>query len=128
MTIKKSKILPLIVVLITLSLIWANFNLFYYVHLHFDENGHIVVHAHPSQETNHTKNPAKHHSHSKDEFFNLSLIYQILTLFSLIFIIHTLLAILNLIEKIKVSSQSFILKHISIDTWRRGPPALLLNS
>ena len=129
MTVSKNKIKLLIVILIILSVSWANINLFYFEHKHIDENGKIIVHAHPYQKENQKENKQSQnspiHTHSQSEFIVISLIYKVLSLitFCLIYIIYRL----NFNPNLK-SHISFHWNHIQYllkNIFRRGPPFLL---
>lgn len=120
-----SKIKIFIVLLIILSLSWASFNLFYFVHFHIDESGQIFVHAHPYQKANEQRSGAPTHSHSKSEFTLLAIIYEALSIiiFSLIFIIFTLKFNPNL--KPYILFHSNFIHYFFKNIFKRGPPLLL---
>ena len=115
----------LIALLILLSIIWANFDFFYFAHFHLDENGQTIVHAHPYQKENQRGHNAPTHTHSKTEFTLLSLIYQVLSfftsyLFLFIFLLHFLP---NL--KTKFSFQLNLNELFFKTIFRCGPPSLV---
>jgi|GEM_PF-811002 len=70
------------VTLILLAFIWSHFNIYYYSHVHTDENGKIVVHAHPFQKNNPKTQAAPSHTHSRNEFIFLALIGYVHSLFT----------------------------------------------
>ncbi len=119
------KITLIIVTLILFAFLGANFNVFYFSHWHIDENGNIIVHAHPYKKTDQSSQQTTSHSHSKSEFVLLALIYNILTLFS--FLLFIFVSLLKLNQNLKVilsyhwNPSTFFSKHIL----RRGPPSML---
>ena len=124
MTALFSKIKIFIVLLIILSLSWASFNLFYFVHFHIDENGQILAHAHPYQKSDEKRSGDPAHSHSKSEFTLLAIIYEALSIiiFGLIFIIFTLKLNPNLTSHIPFHSN--FIYYFFKNIFRRGPPLL----
>jgi len=123
MTRNRKSLKTSIVILMFFSLIGAHSIVFYFSHVHIDDNGEFVVHAHPYQKENPNDHQAPNHSHSKHELIFLALFYQSLTqLLVSLFVIYSLWYF----KKDLVSSfffqwnptQSFF-KNIS----RRGPPS-----
>jgi 4-amino-4-deoxy-L-arabinose transferase-like glycosyltransferase len=125
MKISRNKIQQLIVALILLSLMWANFNVFYFIHTHVDENGNVIVHAHPYHKEGQKSPNVPNHTHSKSEFTLVSLIYQVLTLFTLCLLFFVFLFYFNLNQKINFSFQWNPAEIFCNNIVRRGPPSLL---
>jgi hypothetical protein len=119
----RNKIQQLIILLTLLSLIWANFNVFYFTHSHVDENGRIIVHAHPYQKEDRKSHNAPNHTHSKSEFTLLALIYQVLSLFILYLLFFIFLFHFNPNLKTKFSFQWNPAEIICKNIFRRGPPS-----
>ena len=124
MVISRNKIQPLIVIVTLLLLIWANFNVFYFAHTHVDENGRIIVHAHPYQKEGQQSSAPKH-THSKSEFTLLAVIYQILTLFTSGSLCFAFFFYFNSNQKFKFSFQWNPVEVFCQKLLRRGPPSLL---
>jgi len=114
---------PFIVVIILLSLLWANFNVFYFSHSHVDANGNIIIHAHPYQKQGQQNSNAPNHTHSKNEFTLLALIYQVLTLFILFALIFIFRVLFNPNLQAKFSFQWNSAEVICKNILRRGPPS-----
>ena len=125
MIISRNKIQPLIVALLMLALMGANFNVFYFTHSHIDENGNIIVHAHPYQKDDRGTHNAPNHTHSRSEFTLLALIYQVLSLFTFYVLIFSFLLNLNLNLKNKFSFKWNPAEIFSKNIFRRGPPSLV---
>lgn len=124
MTITGNKIKKKIVIFLLLPLLWANFNVFYFSHLHIDENGKLVVHAHPYQKGDQNQANAANHTHTKNKFILLALIYQALTVFTLSLFIFAFLFNFNLNRKINFSFQWNPAEIFCNNILRRGPPWL----
>jgi len=120
-----SKIRPLIILFIFFSLIWANFNVIYFAHSHIDENGQLIVHAHPYHKDSQKNHNAPNHTHSKSELTLLGLIYQILSFFALYLLFFIFLSNFNPMIKILFSFQSNPVEIFSKSILRRGPPSML---
>lgn len=120
----RNKIQPLIVTLILLALMVANFNIFYFVHYHIDDNGKIIVHAHPYQKEDQKSHNAPTHTHSKSEFILLALIYQVLSLF-ILYLLFFILFHFKPYLRTKFSYQWNPTAISCKDIFRRGPPALI---
>ena len=80
----RNKLKIVSVILILLSISWTSINNFYFTHYHIDASGNIVVHAHPYQKEDNRKSGVPSHTHSKNEFISLALIYNLLSLFTII--------------------------------------------
>ena len=115
----------IIVILLLLSLIWTGFNLVYFTHSHIDENGKIVIHAHPYQRENQKNTNSPKHPHSKRELIILAFIYQVLSHFTciLFFIFFLLNFNTNVVNKFSFqwNPAKFFCKNI----FRRGPPSFI---
>jgi hypothetical protein len=105
------------------SLMGASCNVFYSVHSHIDENGKMIVHAHPYQKQSQPGSTVPNHSHTKSEFAFLALIYQALTQFTFyLFAINFLLNFNgDLISKFFIQCNPTVLFFKNI--FRRGPPS-----
>ena len=125
MRILRNKIRKLIAPLILLSLIWANFTVFYFAHPHIDENGNIIVHVHPYHKEKQAHHHFPNHTHSKNEFALLALIYHILSVFVLYWFAFHFFLRFNPVLKNRFSFQwnpnQIFCKTIS----NRGPPFLI---
>lgn len=123
---KPSKIIQqLLVAIILLALIWANFSVLQFTHSHLDENGNIIVHSHPYQNNDQKSQHFPNHAHSKSEISLLGLIYQILT----VFILHILFFNLFLRCNSKLNkifhSQWNPVEIFCARISRRGPPIII---
>ena len=120
-----NKIKILIVILTILSLSWTSFNLFYFTHFHIDKTGKIIVHSHPYQKEDNQNKSAPTHTHSKNEFTLLALIYNVLSFFTILII--SLFFLLNFKTNLKSyiflqwNPTDYFFKNIL----RRGPPSML---
>ena len=125
MIISRNKIQQFVFTLTLLSLLWANFNVFYFTHSHINKNGKMIVHAHFYQKENQKNNDIPNHTHSKSEFTLLALIYRILSLFTFsLFAFHFLLPV-HRNFKIKFSSQWNPTGILCKNILKRGPPYLI---
>jgi len=124
MMLSRNKIQQLIVALILFSLMWANFNVIYFAHSHIDENGRVIVHAHPYQKEG-QQNNVPNHTHSKSEFALLAIIYQVLTLFTSGSLCFAFFFYFNSNQKFKFSFQWNPTEICCNKILRRGPPSLL---
>ena len=94
MALFRNKTKLILTLFVLLLFVWVNFNLSYYSHFHIDENGKIIVHAHPFAKTERHGNSATHHTHTQSEYIYLASIYSTLVLFIVcIFLISFLLQI-----------------------------------
>lgn len=108
-----------IICLLIFALAWANYNLFFNIHCHVDETGHIILHAHPYSKNNDQSKPF--HQHTKNEFIYLNTIFNILT-----FLFIVLVFTIFILQRVKIhhpSTEFFIyqIDHLICLT-RRGPP------
>jgi len=119
---EKMKIKSIISIFILFALVWANFNLFYFSHFHVDESGRILLHAHPFQESKTQHHTPIKHSHTKSEFFLLSFINEILSLFVFSIILSFIFLRHHPVFKIISSSPKIHINEILKGLSRRGPP------
>jgi len=119
----RNKIQLFIVAAILLSLLWANFNVFFFSHIHIDANGQLIVHAHPYHKESQKSHNVPNHTHSKNEFTLLALIYQVLSLFTLYLLILLFQLHANLNLKTKFSFYWNPAEVICKNILRRGPPS-----
>jgi len=123
----RNKIKPIIAILVILSFIWVNFNLSYYSHIHIDEHGKLIVHAHPFAKSERHSGSAAHHTHTKSEYIYLATIYSTLTLFIIcVLLIKILLRIRRWMKREQLFQRNpgDIFREA---IFRRGPPAFQYN-
>ena len=125
MIIFRNKFQQIIVTLTLFSLIWADFDLFYFTHFHIDENGQIIVHAHPYQKESQKTNNFPKHTHSKREFALLALIYQVLCQFTLFLFLIFFLLNFNVNLKNSFSFQGNPVQSFCKNIFKRGPPSFV---
>ena len=120
----RKNIKPIVVTLLFL-LVWANFTLSYFTHSHIDENGNIIIHAHPYQKAEQGSTGVPTHTHTKSEFTLLALIYNLLSLFVFCSLVIIFLFHVNPILKPKFSFQWNPFNAFCKLIFRRGPPSIL---
>ncbi|HDQ44132.1 MAG TPA: hypothetical protein ENN17_01370 [bacterium] len=118
MTVKHKQIL--VIALIAL-VFWANYNIFFNLHLHIGVDGRPVVHVHPfARNAGENGKIPYSHTHSQNELVFLSILFQTLS-FLLFFVILLFLCLQrkrrNPVHRERVY-ESLIQKH----PVNRGPP------
>jgi len=115
----------LFILLITLLILWINYNTFYNAHYHILDSGKIISHAHPFQKSADNQTIPKHH-HTRNELILLNHFYKILFLILVfIFLIQFIIKCKKcFFENYSTILRSIVLKTIVI----RGPPILILNN
>ncbi len=121
----RNKIKLLLVFLLVISSIWANFNFYYFAHIHVDENGNIIVHAHPYQKGDQKSPDTPNHTHSKNEFIFLASFYQTLSLFALFLFFVIFYLDFNPNLKTKFFTQWNPAEIFFENVLRRGPPSFV---
>ena len=124
MIIPSNKTKFLIVILIILALSWTSFNNFYFSHIHIDETGKVIVHAHPYQKEDNQNKSAPTHTHSKNEFTLLALIYNVLSFFTILIIGLFFLLKFKTNLKSYISLQWKPTDYFFKNILRRGPPSM----
>jgi hypothetical protein len=123
MNIALNKTRPFVLILFLLSLVWVNFNLYYFTHSHLDLSGNIVVHAHPYQNQDKQDRSTPTHSHSKTEFVFLAFIYHVLSTFTLFLFFVVYLVTAGPEIKFRFSIPWQPAEILSGTILKRGPPS-----
>ncbi len=124
---KKSGIkwIPLFSLILLIVFVWANINYFYFSHIHIDENGGIIVHAHPYKTDSPSTEPFPAHTHNVGEMHFLAMLYHFAAILAVFLLVYSFILSIN--HQFRVNSGFFFKPFylISSDNLKRGPPVFV---
>ena len=116
----------LLISLILLTVfVWANINYFYFSHIHIDENGGIIVHAHPYKTDYPSTESFPAHTHNVGEMHFLAMLYHFAAILAVFLFVYSFILLIN--HQFRVNTDCFFkpIHLISSGNFKRGPPVFV---